>query len=279
MHQNLRRKILLKDLFFNIWYQDIGIGWIFLFSTLFFLYIAIIVFIIAYQKAHNKKFTHKHILFFIIASIIMYQMIPISADFLALSYSTKNKQEKAVQFEHIAIKTAMISWQKGAYYCNLATIYRNTTPQSIKKAINAYQMAYKLIKDYKYDCWYWAQYVFYDFGDYDTAIEIAKNRYFALTPNYALLTNCYILKKDFKTALTYINKSIENKKRENAISLATKAYILKQLGNKKEAKNLYKRALEISSSSSIEKIKAIYKDFIGYEKKQQELILSEQNQN
>lgn len=272
---------MLRDLFFFIWYDEFGFGWNVFIVGLFFLCLAIVIIVIARTKALNKKFGVKHYLFFVFASLIMYQIIPVCFDFAALSLSSDNLS-KAIKFEKMAIKSAMIPYQKGGYYIELAKYYYwGGCPSQM---IEAYKKAHEYIKSYEYIAWFFAGTDAYSYGYYDEAIEIgnhsgyrAYDDSFFKNPDimrFFVLSRSYTMKGDFKNALIFINKLSEIT--EASSTLALKAYILKQMGQKKEAKIFYEKAVEKykDSTSSLKNVKETYDDFVGREKKSLEKRLS-----
>lgn len=268
-----------RDLFFNIWSDDLGTGWIVLIVGLFFLCLAIAIIVIARTKALNKKFGIKHYLFFVFASLIMYQIIPVGLNFATLS--TKN-HSKAVKLEEAAIKTAIIPYQKGAYYINMAIVYKFGNCPS--QMMESYKKAYDYIKSYEYIVWLLVGMDAYSYGYYDEAIEISNHSGYRVVPKILLsspdrvrllvLPRSYIMKGDFKNALIFVDKAIKSK--ENFTNLALKAYILKQMGQKSEAKIFYEKAIKKcnGNSGSIKNVNKIFNDFIGEEKKSLEKRLS-----
>lgn len=264
---------MLRDLFFSVWYAT-GEGWMILIITLFCLSVASLVYIIARTKALSKNFTKKHFVSFVVLFFLIYQIIPVVVDFYARAQSVNNKP-KAICFEKLAIKTALIPWQKGGYYINLGYYYHMAG--QFEKADKSFKKAYEYIKSYKYWCWATVDGIFYNYGDYDTAIEIAKNCLAYQNPFKGLIAQCYIMKGDFENALIYINIKLANQK--TLTSLALKAYILKKLGKKEEAKIFYKEALTLSHSErEIKRVNDYYNDFVGYQiKQQQELEKSLRN--
>lgn len=274
---------MLRDLFFNIWSDDLGTGWIVLIVGLFCLCLAIAIIVIARTKALNKKFGIKHYLFFVFASLIMYQIIPVCFDFVSLSNSSdSNSLSKAVKFEKMAIKSAIIPYQKGGYYINMARVYKFGNCPSQMMA--SYKKAYDYIKSYEYIVWLLVGMDAYSYGYYDEAIEISNHSGYRVVPNILLsspdrvrlhvLPRSYIKKGDFKNALIFVDKAIKSK--ENFTNLALKAYILKQMGQKSEAKIFYEKAIKKcnGNSGSIKNVNKIFNDFIGEEKKSLEKRLS-----
>ena len=79
----IRGDCMIKDLFFNIWYDDMGSGWLLLVVILFLLCLAIVVLNFARLKARNEKFCKKHFIYLFVIIVIMYQIIPVSVDFIA----------------------------------------------------------------------------------------------------------------------------------------------------------------------------------------------------
>lgn len=279
---------MLRDLFFSIWGDEFGMGWHILIVGLFFLFLAIVIIVIARTKALGKKFGAKHYLFFVFALLVMYQIIPVCFDFVAQSYSVKSDSSlqgenlsKAVKFEKLAIKTAIIPYQKGGYYIKLAQFYNwGSCPSQM---VNAYKKAHDYIKSYEYIVWLQAGMNTFFYGYYDEAIEISNHSGYRAFPDsllkhpetvlFFVLDRSYIMKGDYENALIFVNKLLES--RETYSNLALKAYILKQMGQKSEAKVFYEKALaKCNSSHSIKLVNEIYNDFVGEEKKDLEEKLS-----
>ena len=269
-----------RDLFFNIWSNDLGTGWIILVVGLFFLCLAIVIIVIARTKALGKKFGVKHYLFFVFTALIMYQIIPVCFDLAVLSYSLTFS--KAIKLEKAAIKTAMIPYQKGGYYINMARVYKfGNCPYQM---MDSYQKAYDYIKSYEYIVWLSAGMDAYSHGYYDEAIKISNHSGYRVVSNILLsspdlvrlnvLPRSYIMKGDFKNALIFVNKSIE--KKETYTALALKAYILKQMGQKSDAKIFYEKAIKKcnGNAASIKNVNKIFNDFVGEEKKSLEKQLA-----
>ena len=186
--------------------------------------------------------------------------LPVSIDFCANAISTFDIK-KAIQIENVAIKLSIISWQKGGYYCKLATLY--LLNKDYNEMYNTYDIAYKYLKSYKYPCWGLSYLSFYTKGDYDIAIEIAKNWKAGDTP-YQFIANCYLMKNDIQNAELYINKAILQK--ETFVNCATKAYILKRTGKKLESIAFYKKAINLCKNEKEKNnAKNIYENFVEFE--------------
>lgn len=280
---------MLRDLFFSIWGDELGMGWHILIVGLFFLFLAIVIIVVARTKALGKKFGAKHYLFFAFALLVMYQIIPVCFDFVAQSYSVKpddpysqgENLSKAVKFEKLAIKTAIIPYQKGGYYIKLAQFYSwGSCPSQM---VNAYKKAHDYIKNYEYIVWLQAGMNTFFYGYYDEAIEISNHSGYRAYPDiflnhpetvlFFVLERSYIMKGDYENALIFVNKLLERK--DTYPNLALKAYILKQMGQKAEAKVFYEKAVEMCDNShSLKLVNEIYNDFVGEEKKDLEEKLS-----
>ncbi len=262
---------MLKDLFFNIWYNDMGSGWLLLVVVLFLLCIAFLTFNFARIKARNKKLYRKHFIYLCLIIAIMYQIIPVSIDFIANIISPFDIK-KCIQIEKIAIKTSVITWQKGGYHCNLATLHM--LDKNYNKMYENYDVAYKYLKSYKSPSWGISYLAFYTNGDYDRAIKIAENWKGEKTP-YQFISNCYLMKNDIKNAKFYIDKDIQRK--ETYLNLATKAYILKLTGNTKESLIYYKKAKQLCKNKKEKnKVENTYKSFIEYENNRLNLLRKKQ---
>ena len=256
---------MLRDLFFNIWYDDMGSGWLLLVIVLFFLCIAFLVFTFARIKARNAKICKKHFICLGLALLALYQIIPVSIDFYANAMSPFDI-EKAIKFEKVAIKTSIIPWQKGGYYCKLATLH--LLNKEHKKMFESYDSAYKYLKSYKYPCWGISFLSYFTNRDYDAAIEIAKSwsdrSRIGTNPQFGIISQCYLMKGDIKNAELFIDKALQQIQtfKYNAI----KAYILKEKGNTKEALEYYKKAKELcKNENQKDVVEKIYKNFVEYE--------------
>ena len=103
---------MLKELFFHIWRDDVGSGWI-LFTIISFNFcLAFLTFVFCRAKAKNIKFSKKHSIYLIICALIMYQIIPLVLDFYASALYLYKYTQKAIKFEKLAIKTAIIPFNK-----------------------------------------------------------------------------------------------------------------------------------------------------------------------
>ena len=269
---------MLKDLFFNIWHNDLGYGWSLFVLALFFLCLIFLIIYFVLIKIKKVKFNNKHIIFLILIAITMYQAVPVLIDFkatlvLMFNIAKLDKIEtsidettlnKLVETEKIAIKFSVIPWQKGGYYCKLANLYLYN--HKYNKMFEAYETAYKYLKSYKCPCWGMGFLAFYNKRDYDAAIEIAKNRK-KYTPN-VFISQCYIMKGDMENAELYIDKAIQGRKNLYPGLLAQKAYILKIKGNNEEAIKYYQQAKQLcKKEKDIKKVDSMYNDFIEYENK------------
>lgn len=254
---------LARDLFFAIWLNDIGAGWLMFITLLFCLYLAFLFFAFARTMAKNNKFHKKHLIHLGVLLILAYQLIPISLSFKSIeSYSDI---KKSIYFKQLAIKTAIIPWQKGAYYCELAMLYYQS--KNYEKMREAQSIAYYYLKSYDYSCWGMNFIPFYREGDYDTAIKIAQNflKKHGGEP-YAYIARCYLMKNDIKNADLYINKSLGEK--ETYMNLALKAYILKTKGEFSESLTFYEKAKSVCKNGKESNVvDETYKNFQEYESK------------
>lgn len=253
---------MLKNLFFNIWYDDMGSGWLLLVVVLFLLCFAFIVFNFARIKAKNEKFSKKYFICLSFILLIMYQIVPVSIDFIANAIGDFDPK-KAIDIEQIAIRTAVLPWQKGGYYCKLATLHMLN--KDYKKMYETYKVAYNYLKSYKCPCWGISFLKFYFNRDFDTAIEIAKNFNGGnIIYPFSFISQAYLMKGDIKNAELYIDKAINQK--ETYSHYAIKAYILKTTGNKKEACKYYKQAKALCKNEKEKNIvEKIYNNFVEYE--------------
>ena len=262
---------MVKDLFFNIWYDQMGSGWLLLIVILFLFCIAFLTFNFAHIKAKNEKFCRKHFIYLFVIIAIMYQIIPVSIDFIANLISTFDNN-KAIQIEKIATKTSIIPWQKGGYYCKLATLHM--LDKDYKKMYENYDIAYKYLKSYKSPSWGISYLHFYTKGDYDRAIEIAKNWKGGKTP-YQFISNCYLMKGDIKNAELYIDKAIQQN--ESFSEIALKAYILKVTGKTKDSLAYYDKAKQLCKNEREKHmVENRYKNFIEYENNKLNILRKQQ---
>ncbi|MBO5737846.1 hypothetical protein J6R97_00740 [bacterium] len=251
---------MLKDLFFYIWYDEMGSGWLLLTIILFLFSMSFLIYKLARIKSTNSQFCKKHFICLGIIITICYQIIPVSIDFIANAISVSNIN-KAIKFEKVAIKTSMIPWQKGGYYCKLANLY--LLNKDYNEMYNTYDTAYKYLKSYKCPCWGISYLSFYTKGDYDTAIEIAKNWRVGNAP-FQFIANCYLMKNDIQNAELYINKAIQQ--REFYLNYAAKAYILKITGKKSESITYYKKAIDLCRNEKEKnRVKRTYENFVENE--------------
>ena len=165
------------------------------------------IIVFARTKALNKKFNFKHYLLFILTLLIMYQIIPVSFDLAAMKHSNDENFSKAIKLENLAIKSAIIPYQKGAYYIKMAYFYKSAACYT--QMMKAYKNAYNYIKTYKYNWWKLAIANSYGTGYYDETIAMLVDNY---PLNNALISKCYIMKRDFEKALFFINKDLEKKR-------------------------------------------------------------------
>jgi len=253
---------MLKDLFFNIWYNEFGSGWLLLVIVLFLLCCAFSVFEFARLKAKNENFSKKHFICFSLIILIMYQIIPVSIDFIANMISSFDIN-KAIKIEKFAIKTSVIPWQKGGYYCNLATLHMLN--KDYKNHYAMYDNAYHYLKSYKSPAWGIGFLSFYTNKEFDAAIEIAKNlKGRNVIHPFGFISQAYLMKGDIKNAELYIDKAIQQK--ETYSNLAIKAYIRKTDSNKSEAFQYYKKAIALCKNEKEKNIvEKIYINFIEYE--------------
>lgn len=259
---------MLKDLFFNIWYDSFGDGWVLLIIVLFLFCLAFLVFSFARIKAKNEKFTKKHLIPLSLILIIMYQAVPVSIDVYAAFVSVFDIK-KAIQIEQIAINTSVIPWQKGGYYCKLAGLYN--IDKNYKAMHKAYDTAYKYLKSYKAPCWGISFLYYYTIGNYDAAIEMAKNVKVGRIPPNLFISHCYLIKGEIKNAELYVDKDIQ--KGEDISNLATKAYILKVTGKSKNAAVYYQKAKQLCKDDKEKKmVEEIYKNFVEYENNRLNLL-------
>lgn len=256
---------MLRDLFFTIWFDEMGTGW-----TLFVIFLVIITIIalismVSRHKLNGQKFSRGHIIFFIISALIIYQIVSVGMHISSLisSATNRNSMAESIKKEKAAITASIIPWQKGGYYCSLATLYLiDRDAEGMKTALDK---AYKYTKSYKYPCWKMLFLNFELLGNYDTAIEIALNPMPNTKPLYYVVSGFYIKKGDLKNAMVYIDKDIETEG-ETRFNLALKAYILKKAGKIQESRNLYIKALYLcKDEKSKQKVKNTYIDYLGYE--------------
>ena len=205
---------MLKELFFHIWRDDVGSGWI-LFTIISFNFcLAFLTFVFCRAKAKNIKFSKKHSIYLIICALIMYQIIPLVLDFYASALYLYKYTQKAIKFEKLAIKTAIIPWQKGCYYLRLSDIY--LLDHDYKNELNAQNKAYSYLKTYQAPCWGSKFLIYYTLGKYDIAIEMAtdfEDNLKDISEEVANLTsNPYkirIINKVFEMLGDIINEAIE----------------------------------------------------------------------
>ena len=257
----MRRGVsMLKNLFFNIWYDSVGSGWLLLVVVLFLICLAFLVFNFARTRAKNENSYKKHLIYLSFIIIILYQAIPVSLDFVANAFSSFNIKG-AIQVEQVAIKASLIPWQKGCYYCKLASL--QLLDKDYNKMFKTYDIAYNYLKSYKSPSWGTSYLSFYIKGEYDTAIEIAKNWKGGNIP-YQFISDCYLMKNNIKNAEISIDKAIQIK--ESYSNIATKAYILKITGKENEAITYYKKAKQLCKNEKEKNIvENRYKNFLEYE--------------
>lgn len=265
---------MLKDLFFTIWYDEFGSGWVLLTTILFLLSLAVLLFIVGRIKAQNAKFDKKHLMLLLLVVFFFYQIIPVFVDLCATSTS-KNDLQKAIQIEKKAIKMSLLSWQKGCYYCNLFHLY--LANKDYKKMDEAQKKAYEYLKSYKAPSWGMSFLSFYTKGDYDEAIEITQSYMARKDVNiYQFISNCYLMKNDIKNAELYIDKSIREK--ELYSNLAIKSYILKVTGNMANSNTYYQKAMRLcKNNKEKEFVRKAYSNFPMYESKRLEEIRRQQD--
>ena len=256
---------MLKELFFHIWRDDVGSGWI-LFTIISFNFcLAFLTFVFCRAKAKNIKFSKKHSIYLIICALIMYQIIPLVLDFYASALYLYKYTQKAIKFEKLAIKTAIIPWQKGCYYLRLSDIY--LLDHDYKNELNAQNKAYSYLKTYQAPCWGSKFLIYYTLGKYDIAIEMATDFEKRTKKSFAgFISNCYLMKRDFKKSDFYRDKELQQYP-NNPLVLAKKAYIQKLMGNTIEAQKFYNKSIKAcKKKKERELVDKIYKDYIGYEK-------------
>jgi len=269
---------MLKDLFFFIWHDDMGCGWLIFTVVLFLLSIAWVVYTVARTKALEKKLSKSSWIGILIALFLMYQIVPTCFDLLGMMseyYQTgledKVNLDRSVSYEKLAIKTSIIPWQKGGYYIKLAGTYMMN--KDYTNQIASLDKAYEYIKEYKYPCWGTAFLVYFSIGEYDKAIELSKYWRISSTseirPMYNVIARCYIMKGDLENAMLYTDKALEREKQDSkqyATTFALKGYLEKRKGNKENAEKFYKQALELAKDANQkELVEATYKDFYSYE--------------
>lgn len=263
---------MLKELFFNIWFDELGSGWVLFTIVLFLLSLAFLVHNITLIESKNAKFSKKHLIGLGFIVLFMYQILPVSMDFIACSYRSLNIK-RAIQLEQVAIKTSIIPWQKGGYYCKLATLY--LIDENFNKMYEAYDSAYKYLKSYDNPCWRTSCLAFYTKGEYDIAIEVAKNWEAGKIPYY-FISKCFLMKGDIENAELYINKVIQQK--ETYSNLALKAYILKITGCPTESFKYYKKAIEKCNNDEEKKLVDItYTNFVKKETDRLNALRKQQN--
>ena len=290
---------MLRDLFFYIWYDNAGLGWISFTTTLFLLCLAWIIYKVARTKALDKKLSKKTWIGIFLASFLMYQIVPVTFQLLAIRtmFERENVQksdiissefEKEIKYRKLAIKTALIPWQKGAYYYDMGQSYRGYISKSkgfasvtSKDVIYCYEKAYKYVKSYKYPALGGGLAVaieYYNNGDYDKAIEVSKIAYsksplfeapFPKEPEplYGLMAKSYLMKGDLENALLNINLEVSDK--SSWRYLALKAYLEKKIGDKKLAYEYYKKGLKDikCGDECVKEFEAMYEDYYAYEQK------------
>lgn len=248
-----------RDLFFMIWADDFGCGWIIFITILALILVGTIVTIFARRKAINKKFISKSTISLMLLFLFaIYQFVPIYLFFNGIANVNPNTMQKA-------IKTSIIPWQKGAFYCELGRIFR--MKKEGKKSIEAYNKAYAYLKSYKYPCWGISFLDFYNIEKYDTAIEMAEFFYkgHKLPISNQFLSQCYLMKGDLEKALEYSNKEIEYK--PTASEFAKRGFIKNKL-KISGANEDYKKAFSLcKNKKEVIQINAMYSNFINYEKK------------
>ena len=200
----------------------------------------------------------------------MYQIIPVTLDFCGFFFTS-------AKFEKLAIKTAMIPWQKGCYYCNLAKIY--LLNRKYKKVYETQKLASNYLKSYNCPCWGTAFLNFHTYKDYNAAIEIALSpkRGIIKSHPYSFISECYLMKGDIENAELYIDKAIQRNKTYS--NMAIKAYILKSKGLIPESLEYYQNAITLCNpAKETEKntVNEIYKDFVSFNNDKIDLLRKQQ---
>lgn len=210
--------------------------------------ISIILFIAAlvfYIKTKKKGW----LIAIIVALFGVYQIVPHYFEIKA-AYSL-NDNDVVKSYEK-AIQTSILPMQKAMLNSCLAQYYGS---KNLPLAIKYYEKTFKYTKNYESAMiWMTAPYCYYQHGDFDKAIEIAKGH------NSSLLAEAYIMKKDYISALNSINEGLD-KKPDNCYYLALRANIYLNINRKDEANKDYQNALQLCKyENQIQKIKTYYQN-------------------
>lgn len=241
---------MFRDLFFVMYGNNLT--WT-SFCLLFFL-IGLVLLIISCIKLKSKS----KIFGVILSILFMWQIVPqifyhlsyfsmldmpISEAFTTCPCKYKYKKDNTdfIKYMRIAEQTAIIPWQKGAYLCELAKQYGLNYDG--EKTLKTYNQAYKYIKSYKYNCWTLALLTYEASGDIDIATKIATEQNL-----YSVAAGFLIESEDYKTALEFINKAIENRP-NNSNLYATRAFINSKLSNNKSEISDYNKAIELAKNA------------------------------
>ena len=252
-----------------------------------------IIYIVIKAKRSEQKISKRSWVGIVISLFIMWQSVPPIFGMLANYTSDKEKDfysPRAIAYYKIAAGTSIFPAQKGWYYTRLAMHNKD-----VKNQVYYLNKAYSYIKSYKYPCWILFDIAYYKNGDYDKAIEIAKEAVSKdkkidpkfKRPRYIHVAKCYIMKGDFEKAMVSINKELDvNKTTKTAYlnALCLKSYLEYKRGNTNSGEKYYNEAEKIfndttkydSVTKTYKKLADIetfevfynkkYSDFYAYEK-------------
>lgn len=213
-------------------------------------FIVLIVNLINYKKIKKSLFWISLILLL----FVIYQGVPY---YFEMSAVLSKNSDNFIQNYKKAINASILPAQKGMMYAILAG---GVQAENLPLSIQYYDEAHKYIK--KYDSrmlWTMATLAYYMNGDFDKTIEISNG-----INAFAMASNAYVMKNDYKNALECINKEIE-KKPSSWSFLASRANIYCNLGKYKEAQADYIKAMSLCDNQrGINQIKAKYnnKNFV-----------------
>lgn len=192
--------------------------------------VALIVFIVLLAKSKKPVFIIPIIFVFIFGNQALMPIIHEGKATIASDYLGEYQK---------AIKATMFPAYKGILYAHLGDRY--AMDGNRKKAIEAYETAYKYTKSYKVDSiWFIASETYYKEGNFDKVIEISNG-----TGIVSNLPGAYIMKGDFEKALDAANKLIKkDPKWYNAYGIRANIYV--NLNMPAEARQDYEKALEMS---------------------------------
>ena len=210
--------------------------------------ITLIVAIVKYKKTHSKLVLKITIPIMIFSALMMYQVIParLAADTYAyekiyFNSKTQENKNKVIKEYKKTIFLSMVPFQKADLNLRLARFIANEDGETVKLE-KYYKKAKKYDKNYKHSAWSWFGLYFCLNNKFDKAIEFYK---FKNDKN--MLITCYILNKDFETALEYLNNAISEKHSANLY--VKRSYVYEQLGKNDLAKADLENALEIENKS------------------------------